>query len=427
MAQYAQYYDYITNSGMIVPDTSSVLADVQGEWKEVFGADLSVEPETPQGRIIEMIARQRVFTLQAIAATSNMLNLDKAYGFVLDDIGALFQVYRKGATYTLTQITMGGEPNTVIPRGTRLQSETGVFYTNDIDSYTAEDYTIDSDGSITAVFRAEETGPVAAEVGTITNVVGNVSGLETVINNSPAISIGEPQESDQNFRNRIKASLNINSMAVLSAIRSAVANVENVVQVQAYENPSETDVVLNTVFKIPAHGVALIVDYNETNPLTEPVAYAIAEAIYKKKTLGAAYIAAQTSGADAYIKTVNYLDEYDEQTHAVTFAKPINHNVACTISVKRQQYSGSDLESAIKTAIAQFLAGENPEVDRVGIGETLSVFEIAAAVSSSIPDIFIASVTIGDVGQAQSTNLIQLGQAEKLVISPSNITVNITD
>ena len=64
-------------------------------------------------------------------------------------------------------------------------------------------------------------------------------------------------------------------MSVLSAIKSAVANIENVIQVKAYENPTDTASILNDIFKIPAHGVAIIVDYNETNLVTEPVAYEI--------------------------------------------------------------------------------------------------------------------------------------------------------
>ena len=119
MADYANYYDYLTGSGVIVPDTDKVITDVQNEWKDIFGQNLSVDPETPQGRIIEMIARQRVFTLQMVAATSNMLNIDKAYGFILDDIGALFQIQRKSATYTKTIITMSGVNGTVIPIGTQ--------------------------------------------------------------------------------------------------------------------------------------------------------------------------------------------------------------------------------------------------------------------------------------------------------------------
>lgn len=418
MAQYANYYDYLTGSGVIVPDTTNILSDVQNEWKEIFGQDLSVDPETPQGRIIEMIARQRVFTLQAVAATSNMLNIDKSYGFILDDIGSLFQIQRKSATYTTTQITMMGVADTVIPVGTRLRSDEGYQFVND------NEYVIGSNGATTGVFRAVDAGIIPAEVGTITTIITSVAGLESVINNANA-TVGTEQESDQEFRNRIKASLNINSMSVLSAIQSAVANVEGVLQVKAYENPTGTASILNTDFNIPEHGIGIIVDYNESDPVTEPVAYNIAEAIYKKKTLGAGYIAAETPAGEPYIKSVDYTDEYDDQSHTVVFATPIPRDVECTIDINRNLYTGDDLEGDVKTAISEFLAGNNPEVDRVGIGGILSPFEIASAISSVIPDIFITSVTIGDKGQAQSTAVIQLGDAEKLVIAPEDITVNI--
>ena len=426
---YAEYYNYLTGSGVIVPDTSKVLSDVQDEWREVFGADLSVAPETPQGRIIEMIARQRIFTLQMVAATSNMLNLEKAYGFVLDDIGALFQIQRKSAESTKTIVTMSGVNGTEIPVGTKLRSDDGYIFVNkDVATIgTPDDQgTYTTPGYVNVWFYAEETGAIPVDQGSITTIVTSVTGLETVINNANA-EIGTEQESDEEFRRRIKESLNINSTSVLSAIRSAVANVDGVIQVKAYENPTETPSVLNDIFNIPAHGVAIIVDYNETDLVNEPVAYNIAGAIYKKKTLGAAYITNQTEAGAAYLKTIGYLDENDGEGHTVVFAKPIDHAVACTINVYRRDYSGEDLEDAIKNAVASFLSGENPEVDSVGIGEILSPFEIAAAVSSTIPDIFISSVTIGNVGSAQSTNVITLGEAEKLVISPSNITVNITD
>ena len=197
MATYAEYYNYLTGTGVIVPDTDRVLQDVQNEWKDIFGQNLSVEPETPQGRIIELIARQRVFTLQMAAATSNMLNIDKAYGFILDDIGSLFQIQRKSATYTTTQITMNGVADTVIPIGTQLRSDEGYIFVND------NEYVIGSNGSVTGSFRAQEAGEIPAEVGTITQIATPVAGLETVINNADAV-VGQSQESDETFRRRIK-------------------------------------------------------------------------------------------------------------------------------------------------------------------------------------------------------------------------------
>lgn len=420
MAKYAHYYDYITGTGVIVPDTSTVLADVQQEWKDVFGEFLSVEPETPQGRIIEMIARQRVFTVQMAAALANVLNINKAYGFVLDDLGSLFQLSRKSATYTTTQITMSGVADTVVPIGTELMSDEGYKFVNDYE------YVIGSNGSVTGVFRAVESGSVPAQYGTITTIVTSVPGLESVVNNASA-SMGAEQESDQEFRNRIKASLNINSMSVLSAIKSAVADVGGVNQVIAYENTTATDSVLNTVFKIPAHGVGIIVDYTETDPESQPVAYAIAEAIYKKKTLGSGYIDKETAEGEQYLVPISYTDENDGQEHEVVFAKPIPTSVKVSISVNKKDYAGDDLEGDIKAAIANFLSGDNPEVDRVEIGGTLSPFEIASAISSEIPDIFINAVTIGKVGSSESTDVIGLGEAEKLVIEPTNIRVFIDE
>ena len=416
MAKFSEYYEYLTGMGVIVPDTSNILQDVQEEWKDVFGQDLITTPETPQGRIIEMIARQRIFTLQAVAATSNMLNIDKAYGFVLDDLGSLFQITRKSATFTQVQITMMGVVGTVIPVGTELRSDAGDLFIND------DEYVIGNDGSVTGAFRAEESGEINVEIGEITEIVSTVDGLETVINNASA-TIGEEQESDNSLRKRIKDSLNINSMSVLSAIKSAVTNVVGVKQVSVYENPTGTASILNTVFSLPPHSVGIIVDYTETDPTTEPVAHEIARAIYNKKTLGASYIEAETSAGEQYIKTLNITDNYDNNEHQVIFATPIPHAVACDIAIKRQQYSGDDLEGAVKNAIEEFLSGNNPEVDGVGIGGTLSPFEIAAAVSSAVPDIFVSNVLIGDVGSSKSTNQIQLGEAEKLVIARENIRV----
>lgn len=425
MAKYAQYYDYITGSGVIVPDTSTILADVQQEWRDVFGQNLSVEPETPQGRIIEMIARQRVFTVQMSAAISNVMNLNKAYGFVLDDLGALFQLNRKPATVSIVQIQMNGVAGTVIPRGTELMSTNGYKFTNDFDTYDPADYTIDSNGSVTAGFRSEITGEISVLSNTITTIVTPVSGLESVTNPGAVVS-GSFQESDQDFRNRIKASLNINSMSVLDAIKSAVANIDGVKQVAAYENTSSTDFILNDIFKIPGHGFGIVVDYTEATPGSQEVAMKIAEAIYKKKTLGAGQISAVsgTSGVNNIV-VVNYPDVNDGEGHNISFATPSDISVATVITVERRNYAGDNLEKDIKNAITNFLSGDNPEVTRVGIGETLSPFEIAAAISSELPDIFINSVTIGKVGDPQSTDSIKLGEAEKLVIDENNITVNI--
>ena len=60
-------YDYLTETGLIVPNTSTTKADVQQEYISVFGADLNLDDATPQGRLIdvETVARDGVVRLVA--------------------------------------------------------------------------------------------------------------------------------------------------------------------------------------------------------------------------------------------------------------------------------------------------------------------------------------------------------------------------
>ena len=111
----ANYYEYITGQGVIVPDTSLILAEIQDEFKAVFGEDLDLTATTPQGRLIELFQRNRTFCIQICALVSNMLNLGRASGFVLDDLGSLFLIERQPATHTTTTVILSGVVGTIIP------------------------------------------------------------------------------------------------------------------------------------------------------------------------------------------------------------------------------------------------------------------------------------------------------------------------
>lgn len=82
---------YITSSGIIVPNTDSVISELQTEWKNLFGSQLSVDSSTPQGRIIETEAMVRKGTLGACTMVANQLNPNQAFGIFLDAHGAFLE------------------------------------------------------------------------------------------------------------------------------------------------------------------------------------------------------------------------------------------------------------------------------------------------------------------------------------------------
>lgn len=406
----ANYYDYNTSQGVIVPDTSKVLSDIQDEFKQLFGDNLDVTPETPQGRLIELMARNRSFTIQICAAVSNMLNLGKANGFVLDDLGALFLISRQPATYTTTTVILTGQAGTVIPVGTRLQTENGDIFVND------SAYTIPASGSVQTLYRAEETGPVPAKANTLNIILDEVSGLETA-NNPAAPTLGRDQESDNAFRNRIRYSLNTNSIAVISSIKAALENITGVSGSYCYDNYSDVGVIVDGV-TVPAHSILAVVDGGEKQE--------IANVLYEKKTIGTGYVK-DTDNPDYTIETANVIDDAYGTVYEVRFMRPILTDVDIKIAVSRKNYTGDSLETEIKAAILDFAAGNNPEVDGIVIGGNLSPFEISAAVSSEIPTIFINNCLIGTHGGELSAQTMTFGEIHKANITAENITVIITD
>lgn len=400
----AEYYDYLTNRGVIVPDTSTVLTDVQNEFKDLLGEDLDVSPETPQGRLIELITRCRVFVLQTAAASSNVFNLNKANGFGLDDLASLFLLSRNPATYTTTRVVLSGVNGTIVPAGTRLQTTGGEIFVN------TANYVIGS--AETAVFRAEKLGVVPCPVGTLTTILDAVNGLETAINVST--SLGTDLESDNAFRLRIRNSLNVNSIAVLDSISANLEALEGVSGVYLYDNYTDQAVQLDEI-SIGAHSILAVVDGGDPQ--------AIVQTLYNKKTIGAGYDISTSDAGITIVSDYSATDPIFGTTYPVKFARPKNVDIVIEITVDQKGYTGSDLTGDIKTSIVEWAKGNNPEVDGIKIGSVISPFEIGSAVSTDIPEIFIRQVRIKKSGGSYSTNVISLDAAEKGIVTAANITV----
>lgn len=405
----SNYYDYVTETGVIVPDTETILSDLQSMMTSMFGAEMDLSPETPQGRLIEMWSRNREFCIQICAMVSNLLNLNKASGFVLDDLGALFMMSRKEATYTTVSVMLNGINGTIVPAHTRLKTTAGDIFVND------RAYTIGADGDsvVRAEYHAEQIGPVPCVADTLTIILDSVNGLEAVNNPWGPISVGQELESDNAFRLRIKSGLNVNSIAILSAIKSNLESLDGVVGTYCYDNYTSDPVVIDGL-ELGPHSLLAVVDGGDSAE--------IAQVLYSKKTLGTGYVVAEDNPLFNVVEE-EVIDENYGTVYPVSFVRPILTDVDISITVSRKNYTGDNLEQAVKTAIFNFANGENPEVDGIVIGGPLSPFEISAAVSSEIPEIFIREVLVGEHGSTLEAETITFGYLHKANITDANITV----
>lgn len=92
----ADIYNYIVNTGVIVPDTSDLKNDVTAEYQEALGSDMNTTAGTPQGRLITAETAARANVVRTNSLTANMFNINLAYGKALDALGAMFGLYREG-------------------------------------------------------------------------------------------------------------------------------------------------------------------------------------------------------------------------------------------------------------------------------------------------------------------------------------------
>ena len=403
----SKYYKYVENGNIIIPDTSEVLKDVQKEYQDVFGDSLSLDPSTPQGRLMEMEANSRIKTLNLCAMIANQINPNYATGQGLDAIGSLFGRNRNSATQTETHCYLTGTPNTEIPANSKAKTRAGDTF------YNPNNIVLDNSGNGEGYFYSEEKGEIPCEVNTLNEIVTQIVGWDS-INNPSTPTLGKTQESDKNFKNRAMQS-KYSGVGMLGDVNSALRNIENIRSFFVYNNGEDYSVTFDDV-TIDRHSVLVIVQGGSDED--------VANALFKKVSAGCGYTI--ISGQSRNVTVVDYVNNIPVQ-YQIRFNRPQNVEIKCSVSVGRNNYTGNDLENAVKTAILDWANNQNNEVDGLVLGTDIYSYEIGSAISNQIPEIVIKNVQIAKINDTLSSSPITIKINELGVITANNITVEITD
>jgi uncharacterized phage protein gp47/JayE len=400
-------YKYIENGNIIIPDTSEILQDVQNEYLEVFGDSLNLDPSTPQGRLIEIEVNSRVKLLNLCTMIANQINPNYATGQGLDAIGSLFGRNRNSATNTETLCYLTGTPNAVIPANSKAKTRAGDVF------YNPNRITFDDLGNATGYFYSVEKGEIPCEINTLTEIVTQVVGWNT-INNPVAPILGSKQESDKNFKNRVLQS-RYGGIGLLGDVKSRLRNIDNIKSFFVYNNGNDYSVTVDTI-QIDRHSILVIVQGGADSD--------IANALFETVSAGCGYTA--ISGQSQVVQVPDTINNTTVQ-YPITFNRPQNVEFKCSVSVRRNNYTGNDLESAVKTAILDWANNQNNEVDGLLLGTDIYSFEIGSAISNQIPEIVVKNVQIAKVNDTLSYTPIEIKVNQLGVITANNITVEITD
>lgn len=223
----------ITSAGFVPKPLADIKTDLEGGFRAVFGAAITVIAQSVFGQIIGIMSERLADVWQLGLATYSASFRESATGIQLDNIGALTGTARLQATYTKVNLVLTGVNGTVIPVG-RVVSipSTGVKFTNDVAG------TI-SGGTLTLEFRASETGPKTAYANTVTSIDTPVSGWNTVNNPADHTLLGSDIESDASYRIRQVQELRGQGQGTVAAIRAKIFTVSTVTDAFIFENTSD--------------------------------------------------------------------------------------------------------------------------------------------------------------------------------------------
>lgn len=393
----AELYTYINTSGVIVPDTENLQTEVEQEYKDTFGEDLDVTPETPQGRLIELDTRMRSEVLQCAASIANVINPNLSYGMFLDAIAALTGCVRRQATRSEVMATLGGTPGTTIPAGSLATTEdySKVFS-------LSQSVTLNENGTATATFYSQEYGDIQLAAGELNTIKTGVLGWETITNNDAATA-GKNRETDSELKERRIDTL-FSGRSFVGDIKSYLLSVDGVKSVDLYNNYHLEPVIVNGVTIEPKSVFVCVYGGSDQD---------VGMALYKSTAPGCGFTGNTT---------VTVTDPFCNHNYEVSFYRPTEVEIDVKVYIKVDTGSG-DVTGAIKQAILDYQDGKVGNVDGLQVGVVVSPFEIASAINIEVPGVFVQQVQIAKHNATLATSAISITMAEIARISTENITI----
>lgn len=397
-------YEYITLTGTILPDTIDTILQVENEYQTVFGSNLIVTPNTPQGKLItaEVIGRNSVAINNANLA--NQINPNFAGGIYLDAIMALTGSVRGGNTYSqITGVTLTGVAGTVIPSGSiALVSGTNAQFA------LQSTVTLDMTGNAIGVFIATLPGPIVANINTLTLISSDAPlGWETVTNPNSA-TLGSYQQSDEVTRTFRRNTLASWGSATLFAITTALFNTPGVKSLQRLENRSWNTVVISGITLIPK-SVWFCVDGGTD--------LAVATSIQSKASGGC--------GFNGSVE-VDIIDPISNVADIILFDRPTEVPILVRATI-RSPSSVSDPVGTVIAAIEAYANGLLNNLQGLTVGVNVSPFELSGAVTTEAPTIYVQKMEVAYVGMSpvyQTTELpIDINQIATIAINAISVIV----
>lgn len=359
-------------NGFYAPSEQSILYGVQLDINQAFGGGLNPAFETPQGQIATSWTATLGSDFNLVCSIFNGVDPAFATGRMQDAIGRIYFIERFPAQPTVVQATCTGIVGLKIPQGSLAIAEDGNIYVS------TQDGKITANGTVLIPFACQTSGPIPCPEGTLDQIYRQIPGWDTITNLSEG-EIGRNTESRREFEERRAASVALNAIGYVDAVRGAVLAVPGVLDAYVIDNSTGSPLTIGD-YTIPASALYVAAVGGTDNK--------VAYAIWTKKAPGCSY----SGNTSNVVKDRSYDPPYPSYT--VLFERPPTLPIVFAVNIQNNTSVPSDANVQIQNAIIQAFAGADGG-PRARIGGVLYASRFLAPIAALGPWVQVISLQIG--------------------------------
>lgn len=225
----------ITNSGLTIDRLDVIIQRLQEGMQSIYGSDINVDPDTPDGQFISIYAQEIADLNELIAGAYAFSDPTKAMGKWLDIQVKYVGIERKQATYSyLNDVKVVAEIGTIIPSGSIYSDP------NDTLWQTIASTTVKSNPTYIQL-QSSEAGSFSLQANQELIQKTVVLGVQSLFSTKVSEQ-GNLEESDESLLVRFLRSYSVNNYDDRDGIEAKIINLSGVTDVKVYENyTGETD------------------------------------------------------------------------------------------------------------------------------------------------------------------------------------------
>lgn len=368
----------ITETGIVIDSLSDVHKRLTDGFKRIYGDDISIDADSPDGQMIGLFSQEIDNINQALSMIAQMLDPYKATGAWLEQRAMYAGIVRRGADYSyLDDVIVTGKQGVKVPKGSILSDG------NLSKWVTLADIVLDINGSARVNMRSHELGAFSIQAGKALSMDTVIVGVEKITTTKTAKE-GVSEEMDGSLLTRFMRSHSINNHDDRQGLEGALLDLPDVKQARVYENfTNQTD-----DKGVPAHSLNAVVIGGSDDD--------IGLAILKKKI-----------GGCGVFGSISNTQEYAGAQRTVKFDRASNVNIKVKLLLERVG-GFHDIEAeSIKSALSS---------TSFEIGESVYAMRLTCQVNS-VQGFYIKSITVN------GSDSVKVGVRQCAQIRPEDVEV----